>query len=113
MLANPQRSQSWYSLGRYSEPNTHDKPLHQRYYQPSFQLLAISISFSLLVMATRTLNDGYSTYGSKSHALDVIQVLDDSLPGASAVHPISGVASRIGRPARERKPISQNLVNRL
>lgn len=64
-------------------------------------------------MAPRTLNDGHDTYGGKSHVFDVIQVLNDSLPGASTIHLVSGVARRVSRPVGERKPISQNLINRL
>lgn len=69
--------------------------------------------FDELVMAPRTLNNGHETYGSESHALDVIQVFDNSLPGASTVHAVSGITRRVSRAISLRKPISQDLIDRL
>src|ERR1700722_6454697 len=49
----------------------------------------------------------------KAHALDIVEVADDTLPRASTVYPVSSIACERCGSVSAGKSISQNLVNRL
>src|SRR5277367_4822765 len=49
----------------------------------------------------------------KAHALDIVEVVDDTLPRASTVYPVSGIACGRCGSISAGESISQNLVNRL
>ena len=53
------------------------------------------------------------THSSKAHVLNVVQMIDNTLPAATTIYLIPGVASRCSGPISPCKPVSEDLVNGL
>ena len=107
------RSRTLDSLPRYSEPSIHGRQTCNTLISKAPAVLQRRLCAPILPISIDLFDDGRDPHGGEAHALDVVELRDQSLPCPSAIDLVRWVALRRGREIGPGEPISYNLIDGL